>query len=140
MLPVHLPLWPVECMLYPDEKRDFFSEAETDGVWCAFSSTVVLDRPRFFFNARIAFPYTLRSSPFLDGCVLVAVWLGLQAEEAHRKEEEETRRRLSKETSAWQKQVLASARKEAQERDEIAKREAREKVETREASSHGETN
>lgn len=52
----------------------------------------------------------------------------LQAEESSRKEEEDTRRRLAKETDAWQKQVHASARKEAQERDEVAKREARDKV------------
>lgn len=52
----------------------------------------------------------------------------MQAEESYRKEEEDTRRRLAKETDAWQRQLHASARKEAQERDEIAKREARETV------------
>ncbi|CAM9308244.1 unnamed protein product [Ectocarpus sp. 12 AP-2014] len=49
-------------------------------------------------------------------------------EEAHRQEEAEARRRLAEETDRWQKQVQASARKEAEEHDEIAKREAREKV------------
>ncbi|CAN0009054.1 unnamed protein product, partial [Scytosiphon promiscuus] len=51
-----------------------------------------------------------------------------EAEEANRKEEEETRRRLAHETDRWQKQANLSARKEAEERDEVAKREAREKV------------
>ncbi|CBN78213.1 hypothetical protein Esi_0103_0077 [Ectocarpus siliculosus] len=49
-------------------------------------------------------------------------------EEAHRQEEAEARRRLAEETGRWQKQVQASARKGAEEHDEIAKREAREKV------------
>lgn len=52
----------------------------------------------------------------------------LQAEEAHRQDEEEVRRRQEQETQRWQRQVLASARKEAEERDKIRKREAREKV------------
>lgn len=51
-----------------------------------------------------------------------------QIEEAHRQEEAEARRRLAEETDRWQKQAQASARKEAEEHDEIAKREAREKV------------
>ncbi|CAM9492841.1 unnamed protein product, partial [Ectocarpus fasciculatus] len=49
-------------------------------------------------------------------------------EEAHRQEEAEARRRLAEEMDRWQKQAQASACKEAEEHDEIAKREAREKV------------
>ena len=43
-------------------------------------------------------------------------------------EEEETRRRLALETERWRRQELAKGRKEAEQRDEVAKREAREKV------------
>lgn len=54
--------------------------------------------------------------------------LFFQTEESNRQQEEETRRRLAQETGRWQRHVLASARKEAEEKDGVKKREIREKV------------
>lgn len=51
-----------------------------------------------------------------------------QADEAHRREEDETRRRLAEEMERWQRHVLDAARKEALERDIAKKRAMREKV------------
>lgn len=102
----------------PHSGAFFEPNQELKASWPDVSSTRV---PEYAMRCMLSWKFAYQTR----ACPPAVYW---QAEESSRKEEEDTRRRLAKETDAWQKQAHASARKEAEERDEIAKREAREKV------------